>query len=1549
MEIESTNSSTTAKLPILKLGEYKMWVIRIKQYFQIQDYTLREVIENGDSWVLVPQTTQENGTSVIKMSIPATAEEKTNKKNDVKARGLLLMTLSNEHQLTFSQYPDAKSMFAAIETRFGGNAATKKTQKTLLKQQYKNFSASSAESLDSLFNRLHKIVIVWMNKPDVETMSIDDLYNNFKIVEQKVKKTVGTSSGGQNLAFMTAQHYQYHDAEHSESIMFSASPSEVTIKDRQRLFSINAITTVGYDKSKESKKPMKYTSFKGNVGYSGVESEYLKNSDESLVEEQVSQDKSTFVESSPNVDKETSFPVNKKVEFTKPENHEKPIKKLVRNMSPKAVLLKTGLTPLNTVRPVNTAHPKTVVHSAKSKTHFSQQAQSTAKRPVYKQTTLTRRSVHTAKRHYYNGRPNAVNTARNARRHMTENIAYLLDFKEFDGGYVAFGGGTYGGKITSKGTLKTDNLDFEDVYFVNELKFNLFSVSQMCDKKNYVLFTDIECLVLSPNFMLPDENQILLKIPRNDNMYNFDMKNIVPKESLTCLIAKATLDESMLWHRRLGLLQQKEDGIFISQDKYVAEILKKFNYSDVKSASTPVDLEKPLVKDGDVDDVDIHLYRSIIRDSPFELVAYTDSDYARSTQDRKSTTGGSEYVAAASCYGQVLWIQNQLLDYGYNFMNTVINIDNNNLLTKGFDAGRFQYLVSSSGPRCQDTILGDVNAQTRLEITSKQSNDPHLSRGYILGSGEDKLNLNGYWCIILNAAQLQLNAAKLKHQLVLPVQVPAAEGDSINTSIKEIIDFLKASFVHYALTVNPTIYTSCIEQFWATAKVKTVNDVRQIQSLIDKKKLIITETSIRSDLHLRCRSAKSTAWNEFSSAMASLVICLATSRKFNLSKYIFDAMLGDMSHHKKIFVNPSHTKKICANMKREGKDFSRRITPLFDTMMVQASEEVGKDSDHPTDSNQIPIVDQPSTSSPPKKKRKSKRKQRKEAEIAHDETEHEESIPTPSNDPLPSGEDSMQLNDLMVLCTKLQKQVLNLEKAKSDQAIKIASLKKRVDMLEKRRKFRTIGLKRLKKVGAARRIESSNDSLGAQEDATKQGKRIKDIDADVEVTLVNETQERQDEDLMFDTGVLGDDEVFVDVTTIEKEEQNTKTGEAVTTAGVEDSVAPIIIITAGVEDSAAPIIPTTVEETLAQTLMEIKAAKPKVKGIVFHDLEKQVSKPTVSVTQPSIKDKGKGIMQEPERPLTKKDQVALDEDAEIIEEEILERQKQEEANIALIESWENTQAMMEADRLLAERLQTREREELTDEEKGKLFMELMEKRRKHFAAIRAQEKRNRPPTKEQKRNQMSTYLKHMGGYKHNQLKGKSYDEIQKLFDKEMKRVNTFVAMSLEAQESNEKKAEGSEEKAKSSRKKILGKKIARKEKQQESPKRQKMEDDKETNEYEEVEADDTDELKKHLVIVKDDDIAIDAIPLATKPLVIVEYKLLKEGIMVHYQLIRADGSSKRYSSMIRMLQGIDREDLETLWKLVKTKHGDSRPEDEYERVLYGDLKVIFEPDIRSEI
>ncbi|GJT45142.1 retrovirus-related pol polyprotein from transposon TNT 1-94 [Tanacetum coccineum] len=258
-----------------------------------------------------------------------------------------------------------------------------------------------------------------------------------------------------------------------------------------------------------------------------------------------------------------------------------------RNMVPRAVLMKNSPRPLNTIRHVNTAHPKTTVYSARPMSRFSKLAQSTKKSPCQIKTTLTSKffyqKVNTAKGKLYTARPKAVNTARpnttvvnairanqghpqqedqgyvdsGCSRHMTGNMSYLSDFKEFDGGYVTFGGGAKGGRITGKGTLKTGKLDFEDVYFVKELQFNLFSVSQMCDKKNSVLFTDTGCFVLSPDFKLTDESQVLLKVPRKNNMYSVDMKNIVPKESLTCLVAKATLDESMLWHRRLGHINFK--------------------------------------------------------------------------------------------------------------------------------------------------------------------------------------------------------------------------------------------------------------------------------------------------------------------------------------------------------------------------------------------------------------------------------------------------------------------------------------------------------------------------------------------------------------------------------------------------------------------------------------------------------------------------------------------------------------------------------------------------------------------------------------------------------------------------------------------------------------------------------------------------------------------------------------------------------------------------------------------------------------------------------
>nr|GEU56398.1 reverse transcriptase domain-containing protein [Tanacetum cinerariifolium] len=142
-------------------------------------------------------------------------------------------------------------------------------------------------------------------------------------------------------------------------------------------------------------------------------------------------------------------------------------------------------------------------------------------------------------------------------RHRIGNMSYLFDFKAINGGYVAFGGNPKGGKITGKGKIRIGKLDFNDVYFVKELKFNLFSVSQICDKKNSVLFINTKYIVLSSDFKFLDESHVLLRVPRENNMYNVDLKNIVPLGDLTCLFAKATLDESNLWHRRLGHINFK--------------------------------------------------------------------------------------------------------------------------------------------------------------------------------------------------------------------------------------------------------------------------------------------------------------------------------------------------------------------------------------------------------------------------------------------------------------------------------------------------------------------------------------------------------------------------------------------------------------------------------------------------------------------------------------------------------------------------------------------------------------------------------------------------------------------------------------------------------------------------------------------------------------------------------------------------------------------------------------------------------------------------------
>ncbi|GKC00087.1 hypothetical protein Tco_0986223 [Tanacetum coccineum] len=698
-----------------------------------------------------------------------------------------------------------------------------------------------------------------------------------------------------------------------------------------------------------------------------------ENNDAPIIEDWVLDDEDD-VESIHKVEKKTVIPTATKKEFVKPE---KTVRRSVRSVNT-ARPFSTARS-FNTVRPSYTAHPKSIVHCARPRTYFQNQAQSTVQRPFYKRTALTLKHVG------FGNRPDLM-----VHHLFSTNIITLIHEADFP----------------------------KSMESSRHMSGETFSHLSVFKRFVEVMLTFVE------EQMLPDENQILLKIPRQDSMYSFDMKNIVPKDGLTCLVAKATSEKSNAWHRRqatqsrscrpkafnpstkylvlivkphtktpyehfrgikpaigfmkpfgchvtilntldkLGKFDGKNDeenkpmiegngpkwlfdldsltqsmnyvpvvagkssndfaGIqgdasyfddasprsvadahiqdkdelhdevdateeshdgsslqnlevsialpevillllntwggrdpspasedshrggpriemgntpqsyespynhhtsnykdhplacefgdeepkrvlklleiqhgvrSIARRNFFSSNLTKYNYTDVKSASTPTDLEKPLVQDGDAAEVDEHLYRSMIgslmyltasrpdiiylkgkpslglwysKDSPLELVAYTDSDYAGASQDKKSTTGGcrflgnrliswqckkqtvvatsiieAEYVAAANCCGQFLWIQNQLLDYGYNFMNTVIYIDNTSticiienhvqysktkhieirhhfirdcnakkliqmakidtehnvvdLLTKGFNAGRFQYLVSSIG------------------------------------------------------------------------------------------------------------------------------------------------------------------------------------------------------------------------------------------------------------------------------------------------------------------------------------------------------------------------------------------------------------------------------------------------------------------------------------------------------------------------------------------------------------------------------------------------------------------------------------------------------------------------------------------------------------------------------------------------------------------------------------------------------------------------------------------------------------------------------------
>ncbi|GJU51378.1 putative ribonuclease H-like domain-containing protein [Tanacetum coccineum] len=775
----------------------------------------------------------------------------------------------------------------------------------------------------------------------------------------------------------------------------------------------------------------------------------------------------------------------------------------------------------------------------------------------------------------------------------------------------------------------------------------------------------------------------------------------------------------------LGLqVKQKEDGIFISQDKYVAEILKKFDFVSVKTASTPIETQKPLVKDEEASDVDVHLYRSMIgslmyltasrpgimfavcacsrfqvtlksshlsaikrifrylkgkpklglwypRVSSFDLEAYSDSDYAGANLDRKSTTGGcqflgrrliswqykkqtivatstteAEYVAAANYYGQVLWIQNQMLDYGFNFMNTKIYIDN------------------------ESTI-----------------------------------------CIVKNPVY----HSKTKHIAIR------------HHFIRDVMRRNLSSSIHNALTVSPVVSTTFVEQFWMSAKSKIINNVRSITAKVAGKPVSISEASIRSDL-------------------------------------LFDDADGIDSLPNQAIFDAIHSM---------GKHFSGKVTPLFASMLVQPTEDEGATSERPSEPQPTP--------SPPHPSEANVEPQSDPSPRPSPSTHIPDSIPessggnhggqSSSDKSLSGNEGDMTLQSVYDLCISLCTQV-------TDQAKEIKHLKAQIKKLKKKAKpVITHHRAWMKSVSLKQRL-AGKKSLKKQwmqkESVSKQGRKPAKAEPSVHKDplfdeLADDTLDFMDTENAQDMGRSR----FVVHEEKEREEKEVSTEDVVSTDKEKVSTDRSKVSTdrsrvstkkeevstdrpdEGTDDqtkgrSATPTTQTPTptifgdDETIAQVLLNMSQAKA-----VSREKEKG---------PPSSKDDQKI---NGKRKLKRKNESDTESEAE---EEVKKLAEEEAIKAALSNEYDFIQARIEADRLLALRLQDEEREH-TIKERAKFLHDTIATQRRFLAEQRAIAIRNKPPTRTQLRNQMMTYLKHVGNKKHSDLKSKTFEEIQALYEK----------------------------------------------------------------------------------------------------------------------------------------------------------------------------------------
>nr|GEW20724.1 hypothetical protein [Tanacetum cinerariifolium] len=776
-------------------------------------------------------------------------------------------------------------------------------------------------------------------------------------------------------------------------------------------------------------------------------------------------------------------------------------------------------------------------------------------------------------------------------RHMTGNMSHLFEFKEFNGGYLTIGGGAKGGRIIGKGTLK---IEIENLV---DKKVNIIRCANGTEFKNSVMNDFCAMKGIRREFSVA-------RTPQQNGVYK--------RRSRTLIEAARTIKAFEVYNLRTRKIEDNLHISFLEDKPSIASNGPKwlFDIDVLKKSMNYV----PVVADG-------LLFDSSSKNAnndepqPFSDAAHKDDEGV----SKESEIDNQEKP------------ENSTQDV--NTIGSSINTANTNVNTEVWTLVDFPY-----GKRAIGTKWIYRNKKDERGIVVRNKAKVHL-----YGKIEEEVYV--YQPPGFEDPEFPNRVYKVEKALYGLHQAPKAWYETLSTylldnrfqrglrviSQDKYVDEILKKFGF------STVKTACTPMEISKPLLKDVEakdvDVHLYRSMIGSLMYLI---ALRPDImfvYPKNSPFDLEAYTDNDYAGVSLDRNSNRRDKCNhleqgdlLSDLHLedaeDSQVEGMLKHKEIYVTPSHTKKIFANMKRQGKDFS------------------------------------------------------------------DEHVTTTSNDPLLSGKDRLKLTELMELYTQLQSRVLALETTKANQPLEIRSLKRKVKKLEKKASKKTNKLKRLYKIGVA---------------------------------LVDETQGRND-NYMFDTSILDDEEVVT-----EKE---------VSTAGPVP-IAVEVVTTAGVEVSTA-----TAGEVI--TTAGVDTSKPKAKGIMMQEpSETPTPTPIYSSQQSSkAKDKGKAKIIKPKKPLKRKDQIMIDEEvarnleaqmqAELEEKERLARQKEKEANIALIKSWDNTQAMMDADYELATRLQEVERGELTIEEKSRLFIKLMDKRKKYFTRLRAENIRKQEDAKRQR-------------------------------------------------------------------------------------------------------------------------------------------------------------------------------------------------------------------------